>query len=50
MATLYQKVRWNDVYEVLQDNHGNMFIFKNGSYWKSVNVIDEAHWIINNVS
>jgi hypothetical protein len=47
MATLYQQVKWNNVFEVLQDNQGNLFIFKNNHYWRPATLLDEAKSIIN---
>ena len=46
MKTLYQQVRWNIVYEVLQDKDGNIFIFKNSNFWKSVENLESAISII----
>jgi hypothetical protein len=47
MAILYQQVRWNNVFEVLQDKSGNLFIFQNGHFWKAPSSLDEAKLIIS---
>lgn len=49
MKTVYQRVRWNVVFEVNQDCYGNLFLFRNGSYLKSVTTVDEAQFVIQNL-
>jgi hypothetical protein len=49
MKVFYQRVLWNNLFEVCQDYVGNFFIFKNNYYWKSVSSIEEAKIIINSI-
>jgi len=46
MKTLYQQIRWNVVYEVLEDRDGNVFIFKNCKFWKAAENLEAAIFII----
>ena len=48
MLVVYQQVKWNNVFEVFKDKNDNLFIFKNGSFWKSVNNVETAKVIIEN--
>jgi hypothetical protein len=49
MATVYATVKMNTVYEVLNDQCGNSYLFKNGSYFKFCYGLDHAKFIIESL-
>jgi hypothetical protein len=50
MKTIYQTVKMNTVFEVLEDPKNNLFLFKNGKYFSAPRTLDESKLFIDNFS
>jgi hypothetical protein len=47
MKTVYQTVKMNTVFEVLEDHQSNLFLFKNGRYFSAPKTLDETKFFID---
>jgi hypothetical protein len=48
MKTIYQTVKMNNVFEVLEDPQNGLFLFKNGRYLTAPKSLDETKLYIDN--
>jgi hypothetical protein len=47
MKTIYQTVKMNEVFEVLEDQKNGLFLFKNGKYFSAPKSLEESKLFID---